>query len=102
MIAGSIIGVLRKDRLKPTAKASMLVAMDKISRILKLEEKLNFLEERAREKYGESLTEYGLADLAGLAILDFILFCERAGDHYTNIAQSIIGGGVWHGETDLT
>lgn len=77
-------------------------SLDAAQHVLKLEEKLNFLEERAREKYGESLTEFGLADLAGLAILDFILFCERAGDHYTNIAQSIIGGGVWHGESDLT
>ena len=38
MIAGVIIEVSRKDRLSPTASASMLVAMDNIIKTLKLEE----------------------------------------------------------------
>jgi hypothetical protein len=29
-----------------------------------------------------------MANMTGLAILDYIEYCERAGDHFTNIAQS--------------
>ncbi len=59
---------------------------------------MNLIEEEARENYGRSLATYGVSNLEGLAILDFIEYCERAGDHIKNIAQSILGGGVWHGE----
>ena len=67
-------------------------------KVLVLEGRMNQIEEKARENYSKSLATYGIANLAGLAILDFIDYCERAGDHLKNIAQSIIGGGVWHGQ----
>jgi len=68
--------------------------------VLSLEEKLNMLEDRANRLYTESLSQKGMADMAGLAMLDFISYCERSGDHLTNIAQSLLGGGIWHGNDD--
>jgi len=68
--------------------------------VLSLEEKLNMLEDRAKRLYTESLSKKGVADMAGLAMLDFISYCERSGDHLTNIAQSLLGGGIWHGNDD--
>lgn len=67
-------------------------------KVLILEGKMNQIEEEARNNYGKSLAIYGIANMSGLAILDFIDYCERAGDHMKNIAQSILGGGVWHGQ----
>ena len=66
-------------------------------KVLALEEKLNRLDERVKDYYSESLSKFGVADLTGLAILDFINYCERIGDHLTNVAQSLLGGGLWHG-----
>lgn len=68
--------------------------------VLVLEEKLNRLDERVKDYYSESLSQFGLADLTGLAILDFINFCERIGDRLANIAQSLLSGGLWHGTHD--
>ena len=67
-------------------------------KVLVLEGRMNQIEEEARNNYGKSLATYGIANMSGLAILDFIDYCERAGDHMKNIAQSILGGGVWHGQ----
>ena len=67
-------------------------------KVLILEGRMNRIEEEARDNYSKSLATYGVSNLTGLAILDFIDYCERAGDHIKNIAQSIIGGGVWHGQ----
>ncbi|MCD4706499.1 MAG: Na/Pi cotransporter family protein [Candidatus Sabulitectum sp.] len=67
-------------------------------KVLILEGRMNQIEEEARDNYGKSLATYGIANMTGLAILDFIDYCERAGDHMKNIAQSILGGGVWHGQ----
>ncbi len=66
-------------------------------KVLVLEGRMNQIEEEAKNNYSASLATYGIANLTGLAILDFIDYCERACDHMKNIAQSIIGGGVWHG-----
>lgn len=65
-------------------------------KVLMLEGRMNKISEEAREMYGEALASH-LANMTGLAILDYIEYCERAGDHFTNIAQSMIGGGIWHG-----
>ncbi len=67
-------------------------------KVLILEGRMNQIEEEARDNYSKSLATYGVSNLTGLAILDFIDYCERAGDHIKNIAQSIIGGGIWHGQ----
>lgn len=66
-------------------------------KVLVLEGRMNLIEEEARNNYSKSLATYGVANLTGLAILDFIDYCERACDHLKNIAQSILGGGIWHG-----
>lgn len=65
-------------------------------KVLVLEGRMNKISEEAREKYGEALASR-MANMTGLAILDYIEYCERACDHFTNIAQSMIGGGLWHG-----
>lgn len=70
--------------------------------VLAMEAKLNNLEEDARQKYTDCLTMRGHDGLQRLALLDFSDYCERIGDHLTNIAQSLLGGGVWHGTDDLT
>jgi len=70
------------------------------SEILSLEEKLDIIEERCRDAYTESLCGFHPDGLAGLAVNDFVNYCERMGDHLTNIAQSILGGGVWRGEEE--
>jgi phosphate:Na+ symporter len=67
-------------------------------KVLILEGRMNQIELDARASYSESLATYGIANMTGLAMLDFINYCERAGDHMKNIAQSIIGGGIWHGQ----
>ncbi len=70
--------------------------------VLAMEARLNNLEEDARQKYTDCLTIQGNDGLQRLALLDFADYCERIGDHLTNIAQSLLGGGVWHGTDDLT
>lgn len=70
--------------------------------VLALEQRLNSLEEDSREKYTDCLNRVGQDGLQRLALLDFADYCERIGDHLTNIAQSLLGGGVWHGTDDLT
>jgi len=71
--------------------------------VLAYEERINSLEDRAKRLYAESLnTEKGLGDMTGLVLLDFIDYCERIGDHLTNVAQSLLGGGFWHGTDDIT
>jgi phosphate:Na+ symporter len=112
-VSGSLVG--RKGFMPEAAQdaASMLRKMIKAAEtalathqrisseaVLSLEEKLNMLEDRAKRLYTESLSQCGQADMAGLAMLDFISYCERSGDHLTNIAQSLLGGGIWHGNDD--
>ena len=69
--------------------------------VLSLESRLNRLEDDARRSYTDCLTSKGQDGLKRLALLDFIEYCERIGDHLTNIAQSLVGGGVWHGTDDI-
>ena len=69
--------------------------------VLALESRLNRLEDDARKSYTECLTSKGEDGLKRLVLLDFIEYCERIGDHLTNIAQSLVGGGVWHGTDDI-
>ncbi|MDM7993191.1 MAG: Na/Pi cotransporter family protein [Candidatus Fermentibacter sp.] len=68
--------------------------------VLALEEKLNGIDEQCRAEYTSSLCGPRPDGLAGLAVHDFVNYCERMGDHLTNIAQSVIGGGVWHSEEE--
>ncbi len=69
--------------------------------VLALEEKLNLIDEQCRAIYTNSLCGVNRDGLAGLAVHDFVNYCERMGDHLTNIAQSILGGGIWHSEEDV-
>ncbi len=69
--------------------------------VLALESKLNSLEDSSRRTYTDCLSINEQDGLKRLALLDFVDYCERIGDHLTNIAQSLIGGGVWHGTDDI-
>ncbi len=82
------------EMTRETVKAVKSKDLHAAQRVLVLEGRLNQINEEAREKYGEALASK-MANMTGLAILDYIEYCERAGDHFTNIAQSLIGGGVW-------
>ncbi len=95
--AGQAFETLREmaDQVVTALETHDLKAAQKV---LILEGRMNQIEEEARDNYGNSLATYGIANMTGLAVLDFIDYCERAGDHMKNIAQSIIGGGVWHGQ----
>lgn len=84
------------EMTRESVKAIRNNDIDASQKVLVLEGRMNKISEEAREKYGEALASR-MANMTGLAILDYIEYCERAGDHYTNIAQSMIGGGVWHG-----
>lgn len=95
--AGQALKVIRKMVVN-IVQALENHDLDAAQKVLELEGRLNLIEEEARNNYGNSLATYGVSNLAGLAILDFIEYCERAGDHIKNIAQSIVGGGIWHGE----
>jgi len=87
--------------LELTVESLKTFELKKSQEILVLEEKLNILDEKARDLYSDELKGRGRTDLTGLAILDYVNYCERIGDHLTNIAQSILGGGVWHGTDDI-
>jgi phosphate uptake regulator len=64
--------------------------------VLANEEKLNALDVAARDQYTGAMCIKESNGLLDLAILDFITYCEKVGDHLTNIAQSVMGGGIWH------
>lgn len=95
--AAQALKVIRQmsERIVEALETNDLNAAQKV---MMLEGRLNLIEEEAKANYGNSLATYGASNLAGLALLDFIEYCERAGDHIKNIAQSIIGGGIWHGQ----
>ena len=95
--AGQAFEVL-KEMTEQTVSALETNDLKSAQKVLLLEGRMNQIEREARDNYGTSLAIYGIANLEGLAILDFIDYCERAGDHLKNIAQSIIGGGIWHGQ----
>ncbi|NLP04502.1 Na/Pi cotransporter family protein, partial [Candidatus Fermentibacteria bacterium] len=111
---GSRLNAYRGPMLDSAARASKLVekmlddiceCLEKHDRnhaeaVLANEEKLNALDNASRSQYTASMCVRESNGLLDLAILDFISYCERIGDHLTNIAQSVIGGGIWHGELD--
>lgn len=111
---GSRLNAYRGPLLDSAARASRLVekmlddtcaCLEKHDRnhaeaVLANEEKLNSLDTASRSQYTAAMCAHDSNGLLDLAILDFISYCERIGDHLTNIAQSVIGGGVWHGEFD--
>lgn len=68
--------------------------------MISVESSLDRLEERARDLYSGAVCSTGHGDLTGLAVLDYVDNCERVGDHLTNIAQSRLGGNIWHGEEE--
>jgi len=97
--AGQAIKVLRR-MVGYIVQALENHDLDAAQKVLELEGRLNQIEEEARVNYSKSLATYGLSNLTGLAILDFIEYCERAGDHIKNIAQSILGGNVWRSDEE--
>ncbi len=68
--------------------------------MISVESRLDRLEEEARSYYSQAICSTGHGDLTGLAVLDYVDNCERVGDHLTNVAQSHLGGNVWHGDEE--
>ncbi len=97
--AGQSLRVLRK-MVSCIVQALETHDIQSAQKVLELEGRLNQIEEEARDNYSRSLATYGVSNLTGLAILDFIEYCERAGDHIKNIAQSILGGNVWRDDEE--
>ncbi len=104
-------GLLSEEAVKASELVTKMLISTKLSleshdreasqTVLALESKLNILEAEARKSYTDCLTMNGQDGMKKLALLDFTDYCERIGDHLTNIAQSLIGGGVWHGTDDM-
>lgn len=97
--AGQTIRIIRR-MVSYIVQALESHDLDAAQKVLELEGRLNQIEEEARDNYSKSLATYGVSNLTGLAILDFIEYCERAGDHIKNIAQSLLGGNVWRGDEE--
>ena len=51
--------------------------LDAAQKVLVLEGRMNKIDEEARERYGDALASQ-MANMTGLAILDYIEYCERA------------------------
>ena len=68
--------------------------------MIAVESSLDRLEEQARSLYSQAICSTGHGDLTGLSVLDYVDNCERVGDHLTNIAQSHLGGNIWHGHEE--
>jgi phosphate:Na+ symporter len=88
MMDDTILSLEKRDRTRAEA-------------VITAEGKLNALDAAARDQYTLGLcTPSRDQGLGGLATLDFVNYCEKVGDHLTNIAQSVLGGGIWHGEEE--
>ena len=88
MMDDTVLSLEKRDRTRAEA-------------VITAEGKLNALDAAARDQYTLGLcTPSRDQGLGGLATLDFVNYCEKVGDHLTNIAQSVLGGGIWHGEEE--
>ena len=71
-------------------------------RALKREETLNRLQIELRQNHVGRLDAGECELIPGLVFLDFVQNLEKIGDHLTNIAQSVLGGLRWNGESAVT
>ncbi|MGQ9603559.1 MAG: Na/Pi symporter [bacterium] len=69
--------------------------LDQAKHVLKLEERLNRLYLEMKQGFGQRLAG-GVAEVSsGVLFFDLIMNYERIGDHYTNIAQAVLGQFQW-------
>lgn len=90
-----------KQMFDATVESLRTTKRTALEKVLALEAQLNMLDDKARSAYSAELKGAGRGDFTELAMLDYVSYCERIGDHLTNIAQSILGGGIWHGTDDI-
>lgn len=69
--------------------------LDHAKHVLKLEERLNGLYLEMKQGFGQRLAG-GVAEVpSGVLFFDLTMNYERIGDHYTNIAQAVLGQFQW-------
>jgi len=62
---------------------------------LKIEDKINVLHVRLRQIYAMELGKGGASASSGLIFFDMVMNYEKIGDHFTNIAQAVLGELQW-------
>jgi phosphate:Na+ symporter len=68
---------------------------DEARRALKIEARLNRLHIELRQGYAMRLGKGDVGALSGLVFFDMVMNLEKMGDHYTNIAQAVLGELQW-------
>lgn len=68
---------------------------DQAKHVLQLEDRLNKLYFEMKQGFGQRLAGGAAEVSAGVLFFDLIMNYERVGDHYTNIAQAVLGEFQW-------
>ena len=68
---------------------------DEAGRALKVEDRLNRLHIEMRQDYAMRLGKGDVGAMSGLIFFDMVMNLEKMGDHYTNIAQAVLGELQW-------
>jgi len=68
---------------------------DEAHRALKIEDRLNRLHIEMRQGYAMRLGKRDVSAMSGLIFFDMVMNLEKMGDHYTNIAQAVLGELQW-------
>jgi phosphate:Na+ symporter len=68
---------------------------DEAGRALKVEDRLNRLHIEMRQGYAMRLGKGDVGAMSGLIFFDMVMNLEKMGDHYTNIAQAVLGELQW-------
>ncbi len=68
---------------------------DEAGRALKIEDRLNRLHVEMRQDYAMRLGKGDVGAMSGLIFFDMVMNLEKMGDHYTNIAQAVLGELQW-------
>ncbi len=68
---------------------------DEAKQVLKIEERINKLYFEMKQGFGQKLAGGEAGVSSGVLFFDLIMNYERIGDHYTNIAQAVLGEFQW-------
>lgn len=83
LMAGHTIEALASDSITEARKA------------LEIEERVNRLHTEMRQGYARRLRKSEAGVSSGLLFFDMVMNYEKMGDHYTNIAQAVLGELQW-------
>ena len=62
---------------------------------LKIEDKINRMHIEMRQNYAMRLGRGEAGARSGLIFFDLVMNYEKIGDHYTNVAQAVLGELQW-------